>query len=231
MECIYCPELNQETKTTDIRGAEAKHLKALRLGDNDKVMITNGTGLCAVATVQRISKEEYRLSVKGYLPEHGEMPRKVGLALGLLDNRDRFEIALEKAVELGVSDFYPLITDYVQGKKYNKSRTELKVIAATKQCKRARFMKVHDLISIADFAEMTRDYEQIILADENGEAPTKTIFKKSVLLLIGPEGGFSEDEIRLFKEDSRVELWNLGNRRLRAETAAVICAGIVSASQ
>ncbi|MCK5741850.1 MAG: RNA methyltransferase, partial [Chlorobi bacterium] len=123
------------------------------------------------------------------------------------------------------------ISDYVQGKKYNKSRTELKVIAATKQCKRARFMKVYDLISIADFAEMTKNYDQIILADENGHEPNKTVLKKSVLLLIGPEGGFSEDEIKLFKEDPRTELWNLGNRRLRAETAAVVCAGIVSASK
>ena len=231
MECLYYPELNEQTKFADIIGAEAKHLKALRLRDNDKIMITNGTGLCAVSTVQRISKEEYRLSVKEYLSGHGEMPRKVGLAMGLLDSRDRFEIALEKAVELGVSDFYPLISDYVQGKKYNKSRTELKVIAATKQCKRARLMNVYDLVSIVDFAEMTKDYDQIILADENGQEPSQTVLKKSVLLLIGPEGGFSEDEIKTFKKDSRTESWNLGNRRLRAETAAVVCAGIVSASK
>jgi 16S rRNA (uracil1498-N3)-methyltransferase len=231
MECIYYQDLNEQTKFAKIIGAEAKHLKALRLRDNDKIMITNGSGLCAVSTVHRISKEEYRLNVKEYMPNHGEMSRTVGLAIGLLDNRDRFETALEKAVELGVSHFHPVISDYVQGKKYNKSRTELKVIAATKQCKRARLMSVYDLVSIIDFSEMTKDYDQIILADENGQEPNKTVLKKSVLLLIGPEGGFSEEEIKTFKEDSRTELWNLGNRRLRAETAAVICAGIVSASK
>lgn len=231
MECIYNSDFKQGLEKFQLEQGYIKHLRALRLAVNQKIMLTNGCGISGVCLLSEITNNSYKFIVEKYLHDFGELPSKFGLAIGLLSDRNRFEFALEKAVEMGVTDFYPLLTKYTEKKLINKERLQSKALSAMEQCKRSKLINIHEplelkkIISQPESTEETNtifaDYERIILADENGENPDLTKSLTSTICFVGPEGGFSSEEIELIKKIDKTICWNLGNRRLRAETAAV----------
>ncbi|MCX8054496.1 MAG: 16S rRNA (uracil(1498)-N(3))-methyltransferase [Ignavibacteria bacterium] len=219
MECIYLTELSKNSQIIKITADEARHLRALRIKDNEHILITNGSGLICKASVIREKKDEYVAQIINFLDEnYGELSRELALGVGILQDRERFEMILEKSVELGVSHFFPLITDYSQKKSLNSSRLQAKAVSAMKQCKRSRLPKIYEPLSLQEISMF--QFEKIILSDENGEKPNLPQLCKSVLLLVGPEGGFSQREIEYLNK-LNIEKWKLGNRRLRTETAAI----------
>jgi 16S rRNA (uracil1498-N3)-methyltransferase len=228
MECIYIPEINKVKTQFKIPENEIRHLKALHIRTSDEILATNGEGLSAIGTVSFEKNETNFFLPTKFYQEQGELNFTIALAIGVLDNKERFEFALEKAVELGIKEFYPLITKFSQRKKLNLERLNVKAIAAMTQCKRSRLPIIHEPCSIKDILVNTKNYERIILTDINGGNAERTTTHKSTIVFVGPEGGFSEEEINLIKKDNRCELINLGNRRLRAETAAIIAVGLVS---
>ncbi len=226
MESIYFPELKQNDFQVVISGSEAKHLKALRLKINEQILISNGQGLTAKALVQSFNKESITLQTIDYFIKLNEPAFPIALALGILSDRNRFEFALEKAVELGITDFYPLITKYVQKNKINQQRLLSKSIAAMKQCKRSVIPKIHLPIEINKLLKFA-EFDTIILANENGEFPKNKNINSSVLVFVGPEGGFDKEEIGIIKEKKRTLVWKLADRRLRAETAVVSALSLI----
>lgn len=221
MECIYWPELSKNDQVIEIDGKEAKHLKVLNTKSGAKILITNGNGLCAEARAERIAKERYKADVIEFRENLGELPYRLGVAMGILDKRDRLEFALEKSIELGISDFYPLITKYTQKNKIQDERLFLKAIAAIKQCKRAKLPTIHAPIDVKNIDETAAEYDKIILLDENGSRPCFNDKQENILIVCGPEGGFDYSEIEMIKGLPNTSLTALGNRRLRAETAAI----------
>jgi 16S rRNA (uracil1498-N3)-methyltransferase len=220
METLYLPELSGSQTNYKIEGDELKHCKALRLNICDEFYVTNGTGLSANAIINEISKNHISVSTSTFTENKGELPFRLGLAIGILENKDRFEFALEKAVELGITDFYPLLTEFTQRKNINTERMKLKAIAAMKQCKRSILTAIHPIVKLKDISIIAKEFDKIVLADENGELPQKSN-NISTLVLIGPEGGFSETELQMLKLIPNILSLNLGNRRLRSETAAL----------
>ncbi len=225
MECIYYKELDEKSEIIKILSntnkEQIKHLKALRLKTGEDILLSNGKGLCAFCSLSDYSKSEYIFKVKKLLNNHGELHYSLGLALGILSDKARLEFALEKAVELGVTDFFPLITKYTENKKINLERLNSKAIAAMEQSKRATKINIHPPIEFKNITEFTGGYDNIILADENGEDPENTNNLTSTLCFVGPEGGFSNDEIEIIYNLKKFCSWKLANRRLRAETAVV----------
>ena len=114
MECIYFPELDKNSKDLYISGSEAKHLKALRLKPGEEIQITNGKGLSAGSILIKEEPAGFLIQVTDLQENTGELPYSFALAIGILNDRNRFEFALEKAVELGITDFYPLITEFTE---------------------------------------------------------------------------------------------------------------------
>jgi 16S rRNA (uracil1498-N3)-methyltransferase len=243
MECIFVEELNLNSTKLAIPTVEAKHLKALRIKPNEQILITNGNGLSAIATVERINKNierinknierinknDYLANVEKLLPNYGELDYSLSLAIGILDSQDRFEFALEKCVELGVAEVFPLILDYSQHKKINQTRLISKAIAAIKQCKRSKLPTIHSPQTVRHLLENifnSTEKHQLILADENGENPSNIPITKThnTIIFVGSEGGFSAKELSFFPQQTIK--WNLGNTRLRAETAAIVSVGI-----
>ena len=224
MECVYIPELNTKETNYKIADTEAHHLKVLRLQTGNQILITSGKGLMAQGTIIRTSKNNFEANTVKYFHNMGEVSFKIGLAIGILDNRERFEFAIEKCTELGVSAVYPLITDHSQQNKINKDRLITKTINTIKQCKRSVLPTIHNPITITELLENVKIFDRIIVADESGINVTNKLEKNiNTLIFIGSEGGFSNTELDIFREkvSENIIIWNLGNRRLRTETAAI----------
>lgn len=224
MECLFAPNLTADLLTVQLTDDETRHARALRLRSGDAVFLSNGEGLAARAVVSTITRDEVTVSITEFLPAHGELSRRVVLALGILDNRERMEFALEKAIELGISDFVPLQTRYSQHSRSSTERLRSKALAAMKQSQRARLPKVHEPLSLDQFLKLFCADTTVILADENGGSTIP--HTGDLCILVGPEGGFAEEELTRIQALPQCHTIRLAGRRLRAETAALLAIGL-----
>lgn len=229
MEYYYTSKENIEKDFLYIRGDEYKHLaKVLRKKVDDKVEITDGQLNVYECRIIEIEKEHIKCEIVNRKYNLNEPEIKIRLFIAQLKNQDRFEFAIEKAVELGVTEIYPVITKYtVSNEKLNE--TKLKrlskiIISAMSQSQRCFLPVLHKSLSFNELLETTKnDKEKIVMYEFSG-AENRLDEKKNndyIDLLIGPEGGFSEEEITELKNNG----WktkSLGERKLRAETAAIV---------
>jgi 16S rRNA (uracil1498-N3)-methyltransferase len=235
MESIYLPDFNGCEDLIRVTDAESKHLKVLHTRINDKIMVTNGKGLSTFCTVVDNSNFSYMLKADETNNNIGENTYTLDLALALMDNKDRFEFALEKSVELGINNFIPINSKYSANRNINYERLRLKSIAALKQCKRSVLPNILQLMDLNDLIKISTDYDLIVLADEDGNnynIHSKKIRQEDIkiLLIVGPEGGFDTSEVDFLKSLNNTILLKLGNRRLRAETAVVTALSIINSS-
>jgi 16S rRNA (uracil1498-N3)-methyltransferase len=158
-----------------------------------------------------------------------EFPAPFAVAMGILNSRERMEFALEKLTELGITDFYPLITDYAQTKEIDEKRLRQKMIAAMKQCRRSILPELHKPISISELHTLSSAFQSIFLADPKG-GPIQPYPMHSTLILAGPEGGFSNNELEFIKSWPGIKLLRIGQRRLRAETAIIAAASVIQSA-
>lgn len=225
MECLFAPDLTADLTNLRLTDDETRHARALRLRSGDAVFLSNGEGLAARASVSTITRDAVTVSVTEFLPGYGELSRRIVLALGILDNRERMEFALEKAVELGISDFVPLQTRYSQHNRSSTERLRSKALAAMKQAQRARLPKVHEPLSLDQLLGLFCPDTTVILADENGGSAIP--HTGDLCILVGPEGGFAEEELNRIQALPQCLSVRLAGRRLRAETAALLAIGLV----
>ena len=225
MDYFFKSGLNRDFQDIFPDREEAVHVKALRLRESDRVCVVDGLGLSVICEINFISKGQILLKPLEYKQEE-EQTIKTGLALAILDNRDRFEFALEKSIELGITDFYPLISKLTQKRTVNPERLLAKSISAIKQCHRTRLPVIHHPVTIEILLDSS--YETFILCDMKGKLPKASHLEGSTLIFIGPEGGLIVDEIENISSDTRCRVWKLGENRLRAETAAIIATGMVN---
>ncbi|WLP85632.1 16S rRNA (uracil(1498)-N(3))-methyltransferase [Mycoplasma seminis] len=160
------------------------------------------------------------------LEENHELNNEVILALSVI-KLDRFEWALQKATELGVSKIIPMLTQYTQhdlvkfnkfSAKYDRFNTILK--NAAEQSFRNKIPELLPLTKFEDVIQMQCAAKFIAHEKIATSIPLPQPIQSDVLFLVGPEGGFSQDEILLAQQNG-VEAISLGSRILRAETAAI----------
>jgi RsmE family RNA methyltransferase len=235
VECLYAPDLVVTSQTITLGNEEVQHARALRLRQNDGVLLTNGVGLCAAARVlthaqtygqargKELYQTEIQCGIEEILPEYGERPYRLIAALGVLDSRERAEFAIEKAVELGVHDFVPLLTENSERNRTKADRIHTKILAATKQCKRSRLMTFHAPISVDAFCTFLPADAVLVVADAGGISPytsaSSITSALTIAIAVGAEGGFTATETSLLRRMPNSLLWTLAPNRLRAETA------------
>lgn len=237
MEQIFLKDFYRENFLT-VEAEEHVHLKALRMKVGSKVLVTNGQGLSAICEVLEFSKTFHKLEVIQILEKFGELEQKITLCLGLLSNKDRLEFALEKAVELGVQKIVLLKTDFSEEVKINVERLNAKLIAALKQSKRS-ILPVLEIVDFDEFFTVLTTQEKTtnffpIVADSNGKSinevgeflresynESRSDISNEILIFVGPEGGFSEKELKKIQNLPKCNSLRLSNTRLRAETAVV----------
>ena len=207
--------------------AEARHcVRVLRHEQGDFIYVIDGEGKMFKGKITQIHKEEVLWAIEDETKDWGEKRPFIRLGISPLRLKDRFEWAMEKAVELGVNEIFPLRcqrTDYYKS-KFKPARIETILLTALKQSKRSRLPVLHPEQPIDHFLTSKYDGAAFIAyceADTMLQEYTPEISKANVLtLLIGPEGDFTENEIALATKTDYKTV-SLGLNRLRTETAAI----------
>lgn len=212
-----------------LRDREFYHAyRILRKRRGDRLRLVDGIGGEYIGVVEKIdeTKKEMELLIEEKRRNRGESSVHIALAQGLIKG-ERMEYALEKATELGVREIYPLIPKRsVRIREECPRRWKLKIIEAMKQSGRTLLPALKDPITFDELLEIKENYELAILFDPSGENPLEISIPSRVLIAIGPEGGFSPEEVeKAFK--SGFQVLSLGDRILRAETASCVAIALL----
>lgn len=213
--------------TTRLEGAQAHHLiHVLRIGVGQQVTLFDGEDVEAAAQVTGITNGAVELTILELRVAVTELPFELVLAAAV-PKGDRFAWLIEKATELGVRRFIPLITSRSvvlpgAGKLDKMRRT---IVEASKQCRRTRLMELSGPLAWPDFVARELSTASAWVAHPSG-APlelTREIPASPVVIAVGPEGGFTDAELELALQQG-ARLLSLGPRVLRIETAALALA-------
>ena len=217
-KAFYVNPLNVNGSTFQLDKAESNHAtRVLRLKQGDEICLLDGAGIGYHAKINSIEKNVSG-TIKESIPDLGENKCSVNLASALI-KRDRFELMLEKATELGVNEIQPLTLERCVKKTMNFERSQKIVISSAKQCCRSRFPVLHEPIDMKKLLKNS-DGQFISGLMDADKSLSELELDKNVTVIIGPEGDFTENEIGQMK-NAGVIFFNLGGRRLRAETAAL----------
>jgi 16S rRNA (uracil1498-N3)-methyltransferase len=194
-------------------------INVMRLRLNDEVCVFNGQDGEWLAQVVSINKKDCNLEVKSKIREQ-YFPPKITLAFAPVKNA-RTEFIVEKATELGISNFQPILTKHSVVDKINSSRFQAHIKEAAEQCERLDLPQLHNLISLKDYLKNLSEDKILILADESGNGlkasqALKNIDTKNkeIIIFTGPEGGFEKQEFQLFSSKPNLIKINLGPRIL-----------------
>lgn len=189
--------------------------------------IFNGRDGEWLAEITAIGKKDGALCLTRQIRAQG----KSGAARHLLFapvKKQRMDVLIEKAVELGVSDLHPVLTNRTENRKINAERLEAQMIEAAEQCERLDVPRLHPLVPLAQKIAGWTDGE-VYACLERADAPLlhTVITGGGAAFLIGPEGGFDAGEIEFLSARENVRPVSLGANILRAETAAIACLSYV----
>lgn len=238
MRRFFVEDISPDSLYAHIRGEEFIHLKrVLRLTEGSEVAILNGKGLELIGTIESIEKDSAKVKVEGRANGRGESPSEIVLLQGMVKG-EKPELIIQKATELGIKEvsFYSTsrtVPVFGKGKAEEKLKRWRKVaIEAAKQCGRTVLPRLNAISGLKEAIEGHEGLLKLVLWEGKGTDPIKEALKDprgktGVVVLVGPEGGFSEDEVREAEQKGFIPV-SLGPRILRAETAAI---GIISIVQ
>ena len=220
-------ELPDKPENFVLSAETSKHIiQVLRMKAGDHLILTNGKGIEMNVTVLNPDKRGATVSFNNkrnlLSPDNQN-----AIAISLLKNENRFEWFLEKATELGIHKIYPLITSRTEKRTFRQDRMKNIMVSAMLQSKQYFLPYLSEPIRLNGIFELN-DFQQKLIAhctDEDSKAALTDIIEKdaSKIVLIGPEGDFTEDEIADCRENGFLPV-SLGNTRLRTETAGIFAA-------
>lgn len=215
-----------------ITGSDVNHIKnVLRMKPGEKIRISNQNGQDYYCAITELTDDFVQADILHEDVESTELPGKIYLFQGI-PKGDRMETVIEKAVELGVYEIIPVAMKYcvvkLDAKKEASKLKKWQALAETaaKQSKRSRIPKIHPVMSYKEAAAYAAECDKCLVPYENAKGMQATkealsSIKKgdSISIIIGPEGGFAEEEIAMVKDEMQVI--SLGKRILRTDTAGI----------
>lgn len=233
MRRFYAPPENFKESLVVLDATESKHLRdVLRLRVGDEASVFDGDGNEFLCVIAEISKKETTLQIIEKLEKHNESSLELKLAVSLLKG-EKFDLVIQKACELGVSEIIPLLTKRADVKIRDAKDIEKRMerwqriaLEAAKQCGRAKLLKIQPPIVFNEFVDA--DHKNLVLFSERGGASFESYAAspKEITAIIGPEGGWDDSELEKAAENE-VQILTLKGRILRAETAAIAIAAIL----
>jgi len=228
MQIFYTPDisgieyfLNEE---------ESKHaIKVLRMNINDEILMIDGKGTLYKAVIADANPKKCRVIVIDTKPEFQKRNYKLHIAISPVKNPDRFEWFLEKATEIGIDEISPLLCDRTEKKNINIERYNRILESAMKQSINAYHPKINPLVKFNNFISACICENKIIATCEGDRKSLRSVNipGSEILILIGPEGDFTENEINIAKSNNFIPV-SLGTGRFRTETAGLIACHTIS---
>ena len=223
MQLFYAPELQGDQHTLDEQ--ESKHcIKVLRLRTGDCIHLTDGKGNLFRAELMDENSRACSLKVIEIFPEYGKRPYHIHMAVAPTKNINRYEWFLEKATEIGIDEITPLISQRSERRLVKTDRLNKVITAAVKQSVKAYHPILNEAMAFKQIVEGDSHADKYIAYVEEGEHPLLQSLcspGRDVLILIGPEGDFSPEEIAMARSNG-FRTVSLGDSRLRTETAAIV---------
>lgn len=219
---------NSEISTGFLTEIESKHcVRVLRKKEGDQIFITNGEGTLFKAIITDANSRKCAFNIQSK-EKSKQLAPPLHIAIAPTKSIDRFEFFLEKATEIGVSEITPIICDHSERKVVKEERLNKIITAACKQSKNFYFPKLNKLTSIKEIFSLDVQNKLIAHCSEKEKIELKTLkFKEKTVLLIGPEGDFSNGEIEQALSNGFQPI-SLGESRLRTETAGIVACTIVN---
>jgi 16S rRNA (uracil1498-N3)-methyltransferase len=210
---------------------ESKHIiRVLRMKTGDSIFLTDGLGNLTEASI--VDESSKKCTVKTILTtrDYQKRPFHLHIAIAPTKNTDRFEWFLEKSTEIGIDVITPILCAHSERTHLKTDRLQKVVIAAMKQSLKAYLPKLDEPVEFRRFIQRPFDGQKFI-AYCNQDSPVELnhTYRKGAkaLILIGPEGDFSPEEVELAKNQGYIPI-SLGKSRLRTETAGIVACHTVN---
>ncbi len=222
-------------KTITLEGDEFHHLSnVMRSRIGERVCLFNGDGAFYFGNVKTIVKKYAEIEITDKTESENE-PTIMLSVYQALAKGDKLSLVMQKITEIGASELCLFESKFcdVKSNTHKQERMDSIAVSAAKQCGRATITKTQGIFSIKQVAEKIKDFDAFYVAYENKDGLTLAadLIKnkntlKNVAIMIGAEGGFSEEEITLL-ENSGAKIVSLGKRILRTETAAIASSSVI----
>lgn len=222
MQIFYTPDIDVKNELPE---EESGHcIRVLRLGEGDEIVLTDGKGFFYKAIIIAPHPKHCGFSIVERWQQGALWNFQIHIAVAPTKNMDRMEWFTEKATEIGIDAITCLNCRFSERKEVKSARLEKILISAMKQSQKATLPRLMGMTDFKSFVKKPFEGRKFIAHCEEEEKPLlKQVYipGENVLILIGPEGDFSPEEIELAKENG-FESISLGESRLRTETAALV---------
>ena len=224
-----------DTPLIVLNESTSKHcIHVLRMQIGDSVMLTDGKGLNIKATIAAPDRKHCSVQVVARKTEQNLAPY-FSLGISFTKNNSRNEWLLEKATEMGICNIYPLITQRSEREKIKPERLHNILVSAMLQSQQCFLPTLHETMTLTHFLKHEVDIlssSQLLIAhcleEEKNTLLSSYEVGKNALVLIGPEGDFSNEEVDLCLQNG-FKAVSLGQHRLRTETAGLYACTIFNA--
>ena len=227
MQLPFFFEENLPCEETFILSEEtSRHIvQVLRMREDEKLLITNGKGQVLATRLVKANKKNAEVQIISKT-----ISRKIGpqISIGIspIKNTNRFEWFLEKATEIGVTSIHPIICERTEKSHFRFDRMKNIIVSAMLQSRQAWLPTLHEPVRFGMIIEHGQ-YENKFIAycidDEKKHLSNQVISGKDEIVLIGPEGDFTKEEVSAALKRSYIPI-SLGETRLRTETAGIVAA-------
>ena len=230
---FYKAAIDSSTTSVELDEATSKHIiQVLRMQLGEQLQLTNGKGKLLTAAITNDNRKKVVVTIY-HTEESKAYPSKISIAISPVKNNTRFEWFLEKATEIGVAEIIPLICARTEKQQFKWERMNAILVSAMLQSQQVwlpilrepiKFSKyLSDLNRVPSLLKMIAHCE-----DENYKQSLQKIADPASdqLILIGPEGDFTTQEIDYALQNGCVPV-SLGNTRLRTETAGIVAAALL----
>jgi 16S rRNA (uracil1498-N3)-methyltransferase len=231
MHLFYTPGITDLNHV--LSEAESMHCtRVLRLAEGHIVHLADGRGTLYTARITAANPKACAVEIISKDEHYKRRPYRLHLAVAPTKNMERFEWLLEKITEIGIDEITPLLCEHSERRVLKRERVEKILVAAMKQSLKAQLPLLHDITPAAEFVKQDFSAKKLIAhcaPDEKTALPKALRGCRDALILIGPEGDFSSEEIATALQHG-FEAVSLGDTRLRVETAGIFAVAAGSCS-